>query len=144
VLVRYVLGTALLALFIAIPPSEAELIRELHRETGVELPPSAEVTSYRTNGGFFGYWSGFLKAEIACQDMASLKQLSGTLFDSQTLFEVLPDPQGTKLDVWQKSRFTIPAGSDVVEYKDAGGYKQTLYAVDSKNCAVYYHRFEID
>lgn len=143
-LMRSVVGTALPALLIAMPPSEAGLIKELQEETGVELPSNTKVTSYRTNGGFFGYWSGFLKAEVACQDMESLRRLSGTLFDGKTPLQVRPTPKVTRLDVWRKSRFTIPAGSQVVEYNDAGGYKQTVYAVDSKNCAVYYHRFESD
>ncbi|ESA34034.1 hypothetical protein N836_18770 [Leptolyngbya sp. Heron Island J] len=75
------------------------MIKVLYAETGVELSPSAEVTSYRTNGGFFGYWSGFLKADVDCQDMASLSKLSGYLFDRQTPFAVSSAPKVTKLDV---------------------------------------------
>lgn len=143
-LTRTAVVAALMALFFIFSPSEADLIKELYRETGVTLPPSARVTSYRTDGGFFGYWSGFLKAKVNCRDMAPLKQLSGDLFDSQAPFEVSSKPKLARLDFWWKSRFTIPAGSHVVEYNSAGKSKQTIYAVDSKKCVVYYHRITLD
>jgi hypothetical protein len=142
-LLRTPAGTALLALFIAMPPSEAALIKALHEETGVKLPPNAEVTSYRTNGGFFGYWSGFLKAEVTCQDMEFYKTLSGTVFNSKTPFKVRSEPKSPELNVWQKSRFTIPSGSYAVEYNE-DQHKQITYAIDSKKCNLYYHRFTID
>lgn len=142
-LLRTPAGTALLALFIAMPPSEAALLELLHQEAGIKVPASAEVTSYRTNGGFFGYWSGFLKAEVACQDMERYEQLSGSVFNSKTPFEVRSEPKITRLNVWQRSRFTIPAGSYAVEYND-GQNKQIVYAIDPKECNLYYHRFTIN
>ena len=142
-LLRTPVGTAVLALFIAMPPSEATLIKLLHEETGVKLPPNAEVISYRTNGGFFGYWSGFLKAEVACQDIELYKAVSGTLFDGKTPFEVRSKPKAPGLNVWKKSRFTIPVGSYAVEYNERH-HKQIIYAIDSKKCNLYYHRITID
>lgn len=143
-LTRTAVVAALAAILFGFSPSEADLIKALYRETGVTLPPSARVVSHRTNGGFFGYWSGFLKAKVNCRDIAPLKQLSGDLFDSQTWFEVSSEPKTPQLDFWWKSRFTIPAGSQIVEYNSAGKSKQTIYAVDSKKCAVYYHYFNLD
>ncbi|MGD1855121.1 MAG: hypothetical protein ACFB2W_12815 [Leptolyngbyaceae cyanobacterium] len=143
-LTRTAIASALAAILFAFPASEADLIKALHRETGITLPPSARVTSYRTDGGSFGYWSGFLKAKVNCRDMASLKQLSGNLFDSQTRFDISSESKTTQLDFWRKSRFTIPAGSEVVEYSSNGQSKQTIYAINSKKCTVYYHYFNID
>lgn len=142
VILRFAFGLALLAILLGPPASETDLIAELKKETGVQLPENAEVTSYRTGSGFFGYWSGFLKADVDCRDLGQLRTLSGTIFDSQAYFDELQEPRQTEIDVWRRDRFTIPVGSDIVEYNRMD--KQTIYAIDVDNCAVYYHRFEID
>ncbi|MEO1211301.1 MAG: hypothetical protein AAFX78_17390 [Cyanobacteria bacterium J06638_20] len=142
VILRFAFGLALLAIVFGPPASETDLIAELKRETGVQLPENADVISYRTGQSFFGYWSGFLKAEVDCRDLGQLGMLSGTIFDSQTYFDELQEPRQTEIDVWRRDRFTIPVGSNIVEYNRRD--KQTIYAIDADNCAVYYHRFEID
>ena len=120
------------------PPSEASLIAELQENMGVELPVTAKITSYRTAVSFFGEWGGLLKANIPCQQIGQFKSSLTLLTDRQAHFEVLSQPQGAMLDVWQKSRFTIPTGSHVVETDD--GEFQAIYAVDGNSCTIHYQR----
>lgn len=139
---RFAAGAALFAVLAGPPASEATLIAQMQQETGIQLPPMAKVVSYRTGGGFFGYWSGFLRADIDCRQMGQVWQLSGSLFDDQTPLQSLSAPKVVTFDIWRSSRFTIPAGADVAEYNIVP--KHVVYAVDSKACAVYYHRIQYD
>ncbi|MEM1279140.1 MAG: hypothetical protein AAGG53_03760 [Cyanobacteria bacterium P01_H01_bin.152] len=45
---RFAISTLLMLLLLGPPPSEAQLIADFEHQTGVTLPASAKVTSYRT------------------------------------------------------------------------------------------------
>lgn len=133
--------------FIFLTTREAGLLEDFERETGLKLPDNARVVSYRRPSDFFGNTGGMFRAQVACHEIGRLKNMSGSIFDDQDQFEILPAKVAPMFDVWRKSRFTIPAGASAVEYDhfnlepwDDFFEVKAIYAIDEKNCTVHYHR----
>ncbi|MGD1859013.1 MAG: hypothetical protein ACFB0E_03465 [Leptolyngbyaceae cyanobacterium] len=136
---RFAVSTLLMLLFLGPPPSEAQLIADFEQQTGVSLPASARVTSYRTAYDFFGDWGGLLKAKIPCQEMQLLRHPSDFWSDQNIRVETLSRSRGSMLrNVWRKSRFTIPSGSHVAVIRR--GEFDAVYAVEPTQCIVHYQR----
>ncbi|NEQ42939.1 MAG: hypothetical protein F6K00_04995 [Leptolyngbya sp. SIOISBB] len=136
---RFAISTILMLLFIGPPPSAAQLIADFEHQTGVSLPASARVTSYRTAYDFFGDWGGLLKAQIPCQEMQRLKQPLDFWSDRDIRVETLSEPRGSMLkNAWRNSRFTIPTGSHVAVIRR--GEFDAVYAVEPTHCIVHYQR----
>lgn len=134
-------------MFMFLTTREADLLKAFERETGLKLPHNARVVSYRRPSDFFGNSGGMFRAKVACHEIGRLKNMSGTIFDDQDRFEVLPAKVAPMFDVWRKARFTIPAGASAVEYDQSNLEPwddffevKAIYAIDENNCTVHYHR----